>query len=103
LLLIKEKLPKTKVFIQSILPTDNRENLQTIDVISINEGLRELAVKHQMTFVNLFEVFRADKNKLNTDYTIDGLHLNGEGYLIWKMAIDKCVNNKRIVSKNFMY
>ncbi|HEY9822136.1 MAG TPA: G-D-S-L family lipolytic protein, partial [Candidatus Sericytochromatia bacterium] len=30
-------------------------------------------------------------NELDEQYTTDGLHLNGKGYLVWKEVIEKDV------------
>lgn len=86
--LIKQKSPETKLFIQSILPTDNRENLQIVDIIAINTGLKNLTEKYDLTYVNLFDLLKTKENKLDMIYTFDGLHLNGKGYLIWKKEIE---------------
>ena len=94
ILLIKEKLPETELFIQSVLPTDNRKGSATINIVAINKGVQELANNYQSTYINLFDLLRTNENKLDTAYTIDGLHLNGKGYLIWKKAIENYVNEK---------
>ena len=89
--LIKQKSPETKLFIQSILPTDNRENLQIVDILSINAGLKNLTEKYNLTYINLFDLLKTKENNLDTIYTFDGLHVNGKGYLIWKKAIENYV------------
>ena len=89
---IIEEVPETELYIQSILPTDNRENLQNTDVIKINNGLVELTKKYNLTYVNLFDLFKTTENKLNPAMTFDGLHVNGQGYLIWKNAIIEYVD-----------
>ena len=90
--LIKQKSPKTELYIQSVLPTDNRKTLQNVDIISINAGLKSLTEKHLLTYVNLFDLLKTDENTLDKAYTFDGLHVNGQGYVIWKKAIEKYVN-----------
>jgi len=89
---IIEKAPDTELYIQSVLPTDNRENLQNTDVININKGLVELTKKYNLIYINLFDLFKTTENKLNPEMTFDGLHVNGQGYLIWKNAIIDYVN-----------
>ena len=89
---IIEKVPETELYIQSVLPTDNRENLQNTDVININKGLVELTKKYNLIYINLFDLFKTTENKLNPEMTFDGLHVNGQGYLIWKNAIIDYVN-----------
>lgn len=91
--LIIQKSPDTELFIQSVLPTDNRESLQIVDIITINVGLKNLTEKYNLTYINLFDLLKTNENKLDTVYTFDGLHINGKGYLIWKKAIEGYVNN----------
>lgn len=93
ILLIKEKSPKTVLYIQSILPTDNRENLQIIDIQTINKGLIKLTNKYDLIYLNLFDLLKTKENRLDTVYTYDGLHLKTKGYLVWKKAIENYVTN----------
>jgi len=37
----------------------------------------------------LFLLFASGDNKLDKKYSLDGLHLNGEAYLLWKKEIEK--------------
>lgn len=91
--LIKEKSPQTQLYIQSVLPTDNRKNLQNSDIILINNALQEITKKNNITYINLFDLLKNDNNLLDKSFSYDGLHLNGKGYLIWKNAIIQFVNN----------
>lgn len=92
LMLLNQKSPNTKFYIQSMLPTDNRQNLQVTKILEINNGIQKLAMKYKMTYVGLFDLFKTNENTLDAEYTYDGLHLNGKGYLIWKGAIEDYVN-----------
>lgn len=89
--LISEKSPQTELFIQSILPTDNRTEAKNIDIIEINNALKELSKKYDKPYINLFDLLKTNENKLKPKFTIDGIHLNGEGYLVWKNAIKKYI------------
>jgi len=51
-----------------------------------------LTEKYKLTYINLFDLFRTENNELNPEFTFEGLHLNGQGYLVWKKAINKCVD-----------
>lgn len=90
---IKEKSPRTRLYIQSILPTVNRDDIKSNDIITINKGLMNLTTKYNLTYVDLFDLLRTNENKLDTVYTFDGVHVNGQGYLLWKKAIVNYVNN----------
>jgi lysophospholipase L1-like esterase len=77
--------------VHSILPTDDRKDLSNEKIQSINAALRTLVKNHQMTYIDIYPLLLDGNNRLNPAYTYDGLHLNGAGYLIWKQAIEKMV------------
>lgn len=90
--LIIEKSPKTELYIQSVLPTDNRERLQNVDIIEINKGLVKMTKKYNLTYINLFDLFKTETDELNSEFSFEGLHLNGQGYIVWKKAIEQYLN-----------
>jgi len=85
---LKESLPETKIYLQSLLPTDNRERIKNTKIIELNQQIFTLAKDSNLTYIDLFTPFATEKNKLNPKYTFDGLHLNGSGYLVWKKEIE---------------
>jgi len=89
--LIKEKSPETKLYIQSLLPT-KRPHLNNADIIEINKGLKLFAEKYDLTYIDLFDPFKTENNQMNMDYSFEGLHPNGKGYLVWKNAVEEYVN-----------
>jgi lysophospholipase L1-like esterase len=88
---IKEILPETKIYLQSLLPTDNRERLKNNKIVQLNQQIAALAKDSNLTYIDLYSPFVTEKNKLNPIYTFDGLHLNGAGYLVWKKEIETLV------------
>lgn len=91
---IRQDTPHTHVYIQSILPTDDafHTTRQNSDIMAINSTLKQMAGEENLTYIDLFSVFSTPTHKLNPEYSLDGLHLNGKGYLVWKEAIEKYVN-----------
>lgn len=85
--------PATKIYVQSILPTNNNFTLfnnhqnKGEHILFINNELRKLCVEKKITFVNLYDAFTDQEGKLNPLYTNDGLHLTGEGYIKWKEVL----------------
>lgn len=82
--------PDTKVFIQSILPIMNIQDLSTIsnkDINWTNEKLKKVASEKGYTFINLHPLFLDEKGELKKDLNVDGLHLNGKGYKVWENEI----------------
>ena len=87
---IKRDSPSTKLYLQSVLPvTDyykkfNGHTSHAAVIPDINKGLKELAKKEKLTYVDLYSHFLDKKTgKMNIEYTNDGLHLLGKGYLKW--------------------
>jgi lysophospholipase L1-like esterase len=92
---IIESTTDTKIYIQSILPTDDaiHVNQKNTYIIEINDQLKQIALSNKLTYIDLFSIFKLENNQLNPEYSLDGLHLNCKGYLAWKKAIEKYVNN----------
>ena len=91
--IIVQKSPSTQLYIQSTLPTRGYPNRKNSDIIKINAGIEAIATKYNSTYIHLFDLFKAQDGKLKTELTYDGLHINGDGYLIWKDAIIDYVVN----------
>jgi len=91
---IRENSPETQIYIQSVLPTldDVHTTRKNSDIMKINEQLKKIARKRKLTYIDLFSYFATPENDLDMTYSIDGLHLNGEGYLLWKDTIGSYVN-----------
>jgi len=91
---IRTKSPKTKVYVQSILPVNNtfktfaNHTSRTPQVKDLNERLRTICPRLGATYVDLFgELKNPNDDLLNPMYTNDGLHLLGEGYKAWLRVI----------------
>lgn len=93
---IKDKLPTTKVFVQSVLPV-NYQKFQKSGVndkvIELNLKLREISKEFSYQYIDLFSAFLDINKELDSQYTTDGVHLNGQGYLVWKEIIEQDVNS----------
>ena len=83
---LKRELPRTEVFVQSLLPVEKMENVSD-GIIELNGVLKRLAEENGITFIDLFTPFSDPAVGINPDYTDDGLHLTPEGYAAWKKAI----------------
>ena len=92
---IKKDSPKTTVYIQSILPTNDafdtfKKHQGKMDIIkAVNSDLKELAKENKVFFLNIFPEFIDEQGKLGKQYTNDGLHLLGNGYLHWASILKK--------------
>jgi len=87
---IRQQSPKTKVYIQSILPVNDSFGMfkdhtcKAPQIIETNSLLRDWCLKTGFIFIDLYSRFKnPDNDRLNPKYTNDGLHLTGDGYLLW--------------------
>ncbi|HLR26667.1 MAG TPA: GDSL-type esterase/lipase family protein [Fodinibius sp.] len=95
---IKQASPQTQLYIQSILPVNDQftqfpsHTDETSDIKEANQRLKKVAAAKGAVYIDLFDVMGTKDDKLNPDYTEDGLHLNGPGYLAWKAEVEKYIN-----------
>jgi len=94
---IRRESPKTKVYIESVLPVNpatgmalNHTN-KTDLIMELNGRLKELAAEFGHTYIDLFSLMADTNNHLPRKYSIDGLHLSYEGYRVWTEAIRQYV------------
>jgi lysophospholipase L1-like esterase len=86
---IRGSSPKTAIFVQSILPTNNSfpdfpdHKNKDDHVNTINAQLQKYADRLHYQFVDLYSGFTDKEGRLDAKYTVDGLHLNALGYSHW--------------------
>ena len=85
--LLNEKLPNTKLNLQTLLPTAKYFINQSIDVI--NASIKVHQSDGTYTLIDLNPHFTADNGLINTSLTYDGTHLNSQGYILWSELILK--------------
>lgn len=95
---IKQECPKTKLYLQSMLPfNESFKRYKKLDgktymVALVNERLEQLAKKLKITYINIHPLFLEEGTEsMNPQISPDGLHLKREGYAIWSEAIRKYV------------
>lgn len=87
---IKAESPRTKLYLQSVLPVNEHYGMFSGHtsrwqvVPQINVLLKQLAEEKQVTYIDLYSRFANSDGKMNIEYTNDGLHLMGKGYLLWR-------------------
>jgi lysophospholipase L1-like esterase len=92
---IQEKIPKTEVYIQSLLPINTIEfqvNIDSQQIIELNQELKKLATEFNYYYVDLYQHFVDDRGQLQAQYTNDGLHLTAAGYILWAKQIKNLVD-----------
>ena len=85
--------PRTQLIMQSVLPTNDEfkpfKNHYGKDdrIRAVNAGMQALCADLGVAFVDLYPRFLDASGKLDKQYTNDGLHLNGAGYMLWKKIL----------------
>lgn len=89
--------PDTNVVVQSILPHgaenatwESRHLLLELPnqrIRAMNKSLEDIASEYDAYYLELYPIFSNGEGHLRPDLTTDGLHLNREGYLVWRAAI----------------
>ncbi len=94
---LQERHPDAKIVVQSILPHggesaswEGRDKLKYIPpsrIKAVNEDLELIAAELDAYYLDLFDLFANGEGFMRPDLTTDGLHLNEDGYMVWRTAI----------------
>ena len=91
LLILKIKLPETKIYVESIYPVDEEKTSDRFneDYRFINDKVKLLC--EDMDYVSYVDLYNnlLDGGKLNSKYSEDGLHLNNDGYVVVSNKLSK--------------
>ena len=89
--------PSTQIVVQSILPHsaeaatwEGRDRLLTIPnqrIVDLNQELEAIAAESGVDFLNLYPLFTDDRGNLPMSLSTDGLHLNRQGYTVWRAGL----------------
>lgn len=98
--------PRSRIVVQSILPHGDRalilerlrgeerpvwaESLPTIPntkIRELNSRLAKLAERQNIDYLDLHAAFTTPAGLLRPDLTTDGLHLNAQGYEVWRSQL----------------
>ncbi len=95
--IIKYHSPKTKLYVQSLLPVNENfgkfvtHTNKKAEILEVNRLLQTNEAFSSYTYIDLFTSFCDSTGRLNKKYTNDGLHLTGAGYIKWKEEIGHVV------------
>ncbi|MDX9782957.1 MAG: GDSL-type esterase/lipase family protein [Bacteroidales bacterium] len=91
--------PATKLYIQSVMPVNSSFNMflkatTKGDVVKeINKKLQSLCMSNNITYIDIYShLTAAGEEVLNPEYTNDGLHLMGKGYIKWAEAVKNYIS-----------
>ena len=95
---LKQAHPNSKIVVQSILPhganldaaLEKRQQLLEISnerIHTLNQTIETIAKDAGVAYLDLQSLVVDDEGYLRSEFTTDGLHLNRQGYLVWRSAI----------------
>jgi len=90
--LVRAKLPAADLLVQGLLPVNTRYfPHDPAQILRLNLFLEQECRSRQLSFMNMYPLFKDNAGHLNADYTDDGLHLNNRGYTVWARQIEHLV------------
>ncbi len=84
---IYEFSPRTKIYVQTILPTAN--DFMKEKILSVNEIISQNKGHKIYEIINLHAAFADENDLMKKSLTSDGTHLNENGYALWVEIIKK--------------
>ncbi|UYQ91905.1 GDSL-type esterase/lipase family protein [Chitinophaga horti] len=81
--------PKTKLYLQSVLPVHERMLQSTYKAVTnekiklLNRQIQSLATQYGLTYIDLHPVFADAAGQLDKELSTDGLHLQAAAYIKW--------------------
>ncbi len=94
---LRQAHPNTQIVVQSILPHagkgtswEGRDRLLTVPnsrIRGLNDALRAIATDQGVYYLDLYSVFTNAQGDLHPSFSTDGLHLNPQGYLVWRTVL----------------
>lgn len=91
---IKEKLPETKLYIQSIFPVSReveskKPMLSNSRIDIFNKDLKKMAEQQGIGYIDISGLLKDASGIMNKDYTSDGIHVKYKFYSIWLDCIKR--------------
>ena len=82
---IKAGSPATKIYINSIFPSDKADLGVTVkdEIVATNKLIKQLCIDSNIPYIDIYSKLSYN-GVLNQKYSGgDGIHLNGPGYILW--------------------
>jgi len=94
---IQKESPTTTIVAESVLPVSKykEEILCSVNanekIIKLNEGIKAISKNYNITYLDLHKHFM-ENGGLNLNLSVDGIHINGNGYHIMSEIIKPYLN-----------
>lgn len=84
---LRQDDPDIKIYAISILPTREPNKRDNDGIRSANEEISKLSLSYDFQYIDLHDLFSDENGEMKQEYTIDGIHLNGDGYKLFVQEI----------------
>ncbi|MEP2307294.1 sulfatase/phosphatase domain-containing protein, partial [Rhodopirellula bahusiensis] len=86
--ILQEKLPKTKIVLQAIMPRGKTKmDLMRLNNIAVNDRIAKMVDGENIVYVDLGDHFMNEDGTIDPAIMPDYLHLSEKGYEIWADAL----------------
>lgn len=80
---LHKALPDSDIYVQSVLPVAKKTGIDNHTVEDFNAQLKDFAESYDFTYIDIFSDMITEDYDLPASYSIDGVHMTGDGYQIW--------------------
>ncbi|HEY9692670.1 MAG TPA: GDSL-type esterase/lipase family protein [Oculatellaceae cyanobacterium] len=101
---LRRSHPQSQIVFQSILPhagasaswegRDRLLKLSNIRIRELNRKLAAIASTEGVSYLDLYPLFVNEQGDLRPSLSTDGLHLNYQGYIVWRSALQVFIQLK---------
>jgi Lysophospholipase L1 and related esterases len=91
---IRSESPDTELYLQSLLPVNNRSRRSGTDnakVAALNARIAQVARDYALPYIDINAPLQDADGDLAAKFSEDGLHLNGLGYAVWRKEVERWV------------
>ena len=82
---LKTESPNAEIFVQSVLPIQNKNQegkLTNSNIVKLNEELQSMTDRLGVTYIDVYSVYVLN-GEMNPEYTVDGVHLQEDYKHLW--------------------
>jgi len=87
---LQDKFKNTDLIVQSILPINNgiyHISTTNLEVDKVNQAIQDFCKGQKIPYIDISSALKDKENNLGTNFTADGIHINGIAYNVWKEQI----------------
>jgi len=88
---INKNRPNTTIYVESVYPVNKtKDDKKILDwmvgdrdnerISNLNKKIKEMCKKEKTGYIDIYDLLTDEEGMLNVDYTVDGLHINENGY-----------------------